>query len=87
MSQQLPGWDVVDGHHLRKVFRFPDFAQALAFVNLVGAVAEEQEHHPDILLGWGKVEITTFTHSEGGITDKDLALATSIDLIQTQGEK
>ncbi len=84
MSQQLVNWEVIDGHHLRRIFRFPDFAQALAFVNLVGALAEGQNHHPDILLGWGKVEVTTFTHSEGGITDKDLVLAAAIDGLDTQ---
>jgi len=90
MSWQLPGWDVVDGHHLRKAFRFPDFAQALAFVNRVGDLAEAQNHHPDIELGWGRVDITTYTHSEGGITDRDLTLAAAIDRIQPeqiQGEK
>ena len=72
-------WEVVDGHHLRRVFRFPDFMTALAFVNRIGAVAEEQNHHPDLLLTWGKVEVSIFTHTINGISGKDHALAAMID--------
>jgi 4a-hydroxytetrahydrobiopterin dehydratase len=79
-TQPTPaGWEVVNGHHLHRKFTFPDFKTALDFVNRVGAVAEEQGHHPDILLGWGKVEVTTFTHSVDGLTDSDYLLATSIN--------
>ena len=80
LSQQPPaGWDVVEGHHLHRKYTFPDFRTALDFVNRVGAIAEDQGHHPDISLTWGKVEITTFTHSSGGLTDKDYILAAAID--------
>jgi 4a-hydroxytetrahydrobiopterin dehydratase len=79
LSEQLPDWKVIDGHHITKVFKFPDFRQALAFVNKVGAVAEEQGHHPDILLSWGKAEITTWTHSINGLTESDFILAAKID--------
>jgi len=59
LAQQLSqGWRVVHEHHLEKDFTFPDFAQALAFTNEVGAIAEEEQHHPDIYLAWGKVRIT-----------------------------
>ena len=74
-----PGWDVINEHHLYRVYKFPDFKQALAFVNKVGAIAEEQQHHPDILLGWGKVEITTYSHDVNGITDRDYKLAQKIN--------
>ena len=77
--QEITGWQVVDGHHLHKIFRFPDFVTALHFVNRIGAAAEEQGHHPDLMLGWGKVEVTLFTHSSNGISDKDYALAAAID--------
>lgn len=73
------GWQVVDGHHLEKSYKFPDFVQALAFVNRVGAVAEEQGHHPDIALGWGKVAITTWTHKIDGLTESDFVLAAKAD--------
>src|ERR1019366_7112064 len=64
--------------HVR-AFKFPDFKSALAFVNRVGGVAEEQGHHPDILLGWGKVEITLWTHAVDGLTESDFILAAKID--------
>lgn len=54
LANQVPQWSVVNGHHLTRAFKFPDFAQALAFVNKVGAIAEQQGHHPDILLTWEK---------------------------------
>lgn len=79
MPQELNGWAVVDGHHLHRIFRFPDFVQALDFVNRIGAVAESQNHHPDLLLSWGKVEVTTFTHTANGLTEKDYVLARAID--------
>jgi len=73
------GWRVVDGHHLEKEYPFPDFAQALAFTNRVGALAEEQGHHPDIHLAWGKVRITIWTHKIGGLSRSDFVLAAKID--------
>jgi 4a-hydroxytetrahydrobiopterin dehydratase len=80
--RQLPEyaqWNVVDEHHLVRGYKFPDFRTALAFVNKVGELAEEQGHHPDILLGWGKVEITTWTHAVNGLTESDFILAAKID--------
>ena len=79
---QLPErnqWSVVDEHHLVRTYKFPDFKSALAFVNRVGALAEEQGHHPDILLAWGKVEITISTHAVDGLTESDFILAAKID--------
>jgi len=82
MQQQLPEsahWKVVDEHHLERMYKFPDFKSALAFVNKVGALAEEQGHHPDIFLAWGKVGITTWTHKVDGLTESDFILAAKID--------
>jgi len=79
---QLPEhseWNVVDEHHLARTYKFPDFKTALGFVNQVGALAEEQGHHPDILLAWGKVEITIWTHKVNGLTESDFILAAKID--------
>lgn len=73
------GWEVVDGHHLAKQYRFPDFASALAFVNKVGAVAEAQGHHPDLELGWGRVGIKIWTHKIEGLTESDFVLAAKCD--------
>jgi hypothetical protein len=67
-------------------YKFPDFKSALAFVNRVGALAEEQGHHPDILLGWGKVEITTWTHAVDGLTESDFILAAKIDQLAIKPE-
>ena len=75
----IAGWRVVDAHHLEKPYTFPDFASALAFANRVGAVAERLNHHPDILVGWGKVRITTWSHDAGGITNRDWKLAAEIE--------
>jgi len=79
LRRHVPEWKVVRLHHLYRAFRFPDFRQALEFVNRVGAVAEEQGHHPDILLGWGKAEITLWTHTVDGLTESDFILAAKID--------
>jgi 4a-hydroxytetrahydrobiopterin dehydratase len=77
--RQVEGWSVVDEHHLRKMFKFPDFRQALDFVNRVGEIAEEQGHHPDIVLTWGKVEITLWTHKIDGLTESDFIMAAKSD--------
>ena len=85
-SHQLPNWNVVDQHHIVRAFTFPDFQQALEFVNRVGTVAEEQGHHPDILLTWGKVEITLRTHKIDGLTESDFVMAAKIDSLYTVAE-
>ncbi len=77
--QLVPLWTAVNEHHINRTFTFPDFKQALDFVNRVGNVAEEQRHHPDILLGWGKAEITLWTHKIDGLTHSDFILAAKID--------
>ena len=79
---QLDGWEVVLQHHLKKNYGFSNFAEALAFVNRVGEVAEEQGHHPDICFGWGKVEVTLWTHKIDGLTESDFILAAKIDQLQ-----
>lgn len=79
MKAQVPDWQVVDGHHLTRSFTFPDFKMALEFVNQVGAVAEEEGHHPDLLLTWGKVDIKIWTHKINGLTESDFILAAKAD--------
>jgi 4a-hydroxytetrahydrobiopterin dehydratase len=81
LAIQVPEWKVVDGHDISREFKFPDFVQALAFVNKVGVIAEEQGHHPDILLSWGKANVTTWTHKINGLTESDFILAAKIDKI------
>ena len=77
----VPEWKAIDDHHLTRTFTFPDFKQALDFVNRVGALAEEQGHHPDVLLAWGKAEITLWTHKINGLTESDFIMAAKIDRV------
>ena len=79
LQKQVDGWNVMQEHHITKTFKFPDFRQALNFVNQVGNLAEEQGHHPDIFLAWGRVEITIWTHKIDGLTESDFILAAKID--------
>lgn len=79
LAKQVPQWKVVNEHHLTRNFTFPDFQQALDFVNRVGAIAEEQGHHPNILLTWGRAEVTMWTHKIDGLTESDFILAAKID--------
>jgi len=81
LHQQVPEWSVVNEHHLTRSFKFPDFKQALAFVNRVGETAEEQGHHPDIMLAWGKAEVTLWTHKIDGLTESDFIMAAKIDAL------
>lgn len=76
---QLTGWELLEGAALKKTWKFPDFAAALAFVNRVGGVAENQQHHPDIYLGWGRVRIEISTHKVKGLTQSDFVLAARLD--------
>ncbi len=76
---QLPEWRVVDGHHLFRSFDFPDFKTALDFVNRAGAIAEEEGHHPDLTLTWGRVDVKTYTHKIDGLTESDFVLAARIE--------
>jgi len=78
-QQQLPFWKVVDDHHLTKSFRFPDFKTALEFVDRIGALAENEGHHPDLGLSWGKVDVVTYTHKIDGLSENDFILAAKID--------
>ena len=79
LSDQLPDWQVAEGKKIAKTYRFPDFAQALAFVNRAGAVAEAEGHHPDLCLTWGKVDVTIYTHKINGLTESDFVLAAKLD--------
>ncbi len=83
--EEVPNWEAAENHHLVRRSQFPDFLSALEFVNQVGRVAEERQHHPDILLAWGKVEITIWTHSADGLTDKDFDFALAVDRLGREG--
>ncbi len=75
----LDGWDVLDDRKLQKTYRFPDWVQAQAFVVAAGAIAEAENHHPDLLLAWGRVGAEIFTHRINGLTEADFVLAAKLD--------
>lgn len=75
------GWQVVEGHHLEKIFKLKDFKQALELTNKIGRIAEEQGHHPVITLTWGKVTVKIWTHKIDGLHVNDFILAVKIDKI------
>ncbi|MDP9211835.1 MAG: 4a-hydroxytetrahydrobiopterin dehydratase [bacterium] len=76
----LDGWEL-SGKAITRTFEFDDFDQAMDFVNHVAAVAEEHDHHPDIDIRYGTVKLSLSSHSAGGLTEADFALATTIDEI------
>lgn len=80
--QLQKGWHIIDEHHLEKEYRFKDFREALAFTNQVSEIAETEKHHPDILLSYGKVKITLWTHKIDGLTENDFILAAKCDEIK-----
>lgn len=76
----LPAWsragEAIDGR-----YQFEDFAESIAFVNRVAALAEERNHHPDLFISWNVVTVSLTTHSEGGLTDSDFELARHVDAL------
>lgn len=79
LLKQLSGWNVERDHHLVKSYTFPDFAKGLAFVNCVGKMADDQGHHPDVYLAWGKVRLEVWTHKIDGLTESDFVFAAKAD--------
>jgi 4a-hydroxytetrahydrobiopterin dehydratase len=82
LAQLGEGWSVERNHHLTRTYTFPDFARALVFVNRIGAIAEQQGHHPDIYLTWGKVRVDIWTHKIDGLTESDFVLAAKFDTVK-----
>jgi len=79
-KEQLDGdWNVVNGHHLERNYKFENFQQALDFTNRVGEIAEKENHHPDIFLTWGKVRVELWTHNIDGLSENDFILAAKVD--------
>ena len=72
-------WQIINEHHLEKEYIFSDFRKALDFTVKVGELAENQNHHPDIYLAWGKVKVTIWTHKIDGLTESDFILAAKAD--------
>ena len=74
----LPGWEFKD-NAIRKQYRFKEFMDGIRFLNKVAEMAEAADHHPDVQINYTRVTFTCSTHSEGGVTEKDLKLATQIE--------
>jgi 4a-hydroxytetrahydrobiopterin dehydratase len=83
LSELNNGWEVINFQRLKKEFKFVDFRLALNFTNKVGEIAEEENHHPDIYLSWGKVVIIIWTHVINGLSENDFILAAKISHIKT----
>jgi len=82
MLKQLDsGWSLNPDGHLERLYKFKDFAQALAFVNKIGAIAEEEGHHPDLYLAWGKCRVELWTHKINGLTQSDFYMAAKSDRV------
>ena len=81
---QLDAWESVEAHHLEKTFRLKNFALALELVNRIGSIAEEQNHHPDIELAWGRVGVKIWTHKINGLTESDFVFAAKCDRAFTE---
>lgn len=81
LIKTLKGWQIKEEGLIFKKYDFPDFISALEFVNRVGNIAEDHNHHPDIKLSYGKVLIEVSTHSVGGLTEADFSLAKAIDAL------
>jgi 4a-hydroxytetrahydrobiopterin dehydratase len=78
--KKVPEWEL-EKKHIERTFEFDDFQDAIDFVSAVAEVAEEEEHHPDIDIRYNKVRLVLSTHSKGGLTDLDFALAERIDTL------
>ena len=79
ISQLGDGWEVVEQHHLQRTWGFEDFATALQFVNDAGEICEQEFHHADFELGWGRVKVMIWTHKIDGLTESDFILASKMD--------
>jgi len=80
--KQTPEWSLDnEAKKISREFTFKDFAEAMTFANKIAAIAEEEGHHPDLLISWGKVDVELTTHSVGGLSGKDFSLAAKIDAI------
>lgn len=77
----LDGW-ALKGDSIVRRYDYSNFAESLAFVNRVGAIAEKHDHHPDITFGWGYAEVVFTTHDRGGVTDFDIELAARVDKVR-----
>jgi 4a-hydroxytetrahydrobiopterin dehydratase len=80
LLKQIPGWTLAeDGASIEKTYAFKDYAGAVAFANQIAALAEQEGHHPDLHIAWGKLTVHTWTHAIGGLSENDFIIAAKID--------
>lgn len=82
LFQELKNWEVKDDNRLLKVYKFGDFKSALKLANKIGEIAEQEGHHPDLLVRWGELKIELWTHKIDGLTESDFILAAKIDKLK-----
>lgn len=87
LLEQLDSWTVIDDHHLHRRFVVRDFRRGLDLVNLIATMADEQDHHPDLGLAWGRVDVTIWTHTIDGLAEGDFVFAAKCDAIFREMEK
>lgn len=81
LAEQIPKWSVKNGHSLVRTFKLKNFKQALELANRIGEIAEDEGHHPDLLVRWGELKVEVWTHKVDGLTEADFVLAAKIDLL------
>lgn len=86
LMRKLDGeWQLIDDHHIEREYAFDGYAPAVDFTNAVAELAEKQDHHPDILLSYGKVKVTLWTHKAGGLTLNDFVFAAKVEKMFNRG--
>ena len=81
LGQLGQGWALNADGHIERLYEFKNFAEALDFVNKVGAIAEDEGHHPDLYLAWGRCKVEIWTHKIHGLTESDFYLAAKADRV------
>jgi len=81
LAAQVPTWEIVNHHHLHKAIPTRNFAESLALANRIGAIADQEGHHPDLLVAWGKLVVDIWTHKIDGLNESDFILAAKIDVL------
>lgn len=81
LAQLNSGWQINDAGHLLKSYAFPDFMGAMRVANQIAVLAEQEAHHPDITIAWGKCEVEIWTHQIHGLSESDFILAAKIDAL------
>ena len=84
LLREIPGWELaLDNRAIKRRLTFRDFMSALSFVNQLAAIAESENHHPDIMLGWGYAEIVLWTHAVVGLHENDFIMASKINQLKS----